>query len=758
MAHISHRLSNSFEGALAGGGDPATSPLYVFGPFLQLIVVAGVAQITFGASVWLVVLTVAVVSSMYRQVILWVTDGTGGSGLTEEEFGAWAVKVNSGITFVEYTLTFLVSVAALVTLLSDRYQALDQSFHGFPYRTLLAIALSILIGWLVNRGPKTAARAFGPATLGVLLLLWVMIIATVWKFGIHLPDLNLSAFSSRYLNLTLGGYSRLLALMTGIEVFANLVAAYEGTPEQRSNKAFRSLLIVMGTTCVTMLIVGPAILKVSDPTNQNVSVFTQTMDHLLPQPLPYIGTLIGIIVLGSAAAASAQGLQNLALGLRYRHYIPARMGQRNKFDVADQPVWVEVAIVCGCYAVFGTKEETYLSLYAVGVFVLLSMTGWAAAKRIIRLQRLQFSIRHLRGLAGTIIAALLTTGATIIIFMERFTQGAWAYFLFIPVLYSWFSYVRSRLGRPIPLADQLGRLYSGQYLLPYQREGRAEHETPIEDIVVPLDGSPGAESALAIAEILCRSLNCRLTLISVDSTNVKAGTSGAPGIPSPEETYLGQVAWHLEQSGLKVDFAAERGQPDQVITTIARDVGADILVMTSHGRSSVEQFFVSDVAERIIRKVRSPVLLIRPTEEWRSRHTRFQRLLVALDGSWSAERVLRYARTLAEAFESEILLLGVPEADFEEKQLLKYLKSVAEALRRRNLKARAIVTGSGSARTIVAVSESEDADLVILAKSGRGNSHRRVALGSVANRVIQTTQRPILLVDASERRSARRSW
>ena len=80
MAHISHRLSNSFEGALAGGGDPATSPLYVFGPFLQLIVVAGVAQITFGASVWLVVLTVAVVSSMYRQVIRWVTDGTGGSG------------------------------------------------------------------------------------------------------------------------------------------------------------------------------------------------------------------------------------------------------------------------------------------------------------------------------------------------------------------------------------------------------------------------------------------------------------------------------------------------------------------------------------------------------------------------------------------------------------------------------------------------------------------------------------------------------
>ena len=36
LAHVSHKLSNSFEGALAGGGDPATSPLYVFGPFINL--------------------------------------------------------------------------------------------------------------------------------------------------------------------------------------------------------------------------------------------------------------------------------------------------------------------------------------------------------------------------------------------------------------------------------------------------------------------------------------------------------------------------------------------------------------------------------------------------------------------------------------------------------------------------------------------------------------------------------------------------
>ena len=114
MAHVSQKLSNSLEGALAGGGDPATSPLYVFGPFLRLVVVAGVAAVTFGTSVWLVVFTILMVSAMYRLVMSWVTDGSGGSGLSEEEFGGWAVKINAAITFIEYTLTFLVSVAAVI--------------------------------------------------------------------------------------------------------------------------------------------------------------------------------------------------------------------------------------------------------------------------------------------------------------------------------------------------------------------------------------------------------------------------------------------------------------------------------------------------------------------------------------------------------------------------------------------------------------------------------------------------------------------
>jgi len=752
LAHTSHKLSNSLEGAMAGGGDPATSPLYVFGPFLKLVVVAGVAQITFGASIWLVILTIAVVSAMYRLVMIWITDGSGGSGLSEEEFGSWAVKTNASITFIEYTLTFLVSVAALVTFVADRFPSLNETIFFVQYRAILAIGLSILTGWLVNRGPKVAARAFGPATGAVLILMWILVFATILKRGLQLPPLNLAAFTPRYLTLTLGGYARILAVMTGIEVFANLVAAYDGKPREKSRKAFGSMVIIMGTTSITMLIVGPAIFALSDPLNSELSVFTQTMDQLLPQPLPWLGTLVGVAVLLSAAAASAQGLQNLALGLKQRHYVPAFIGRRNKYGVAPVPVWIEVAIVASCFFFLGTNEETYLAIYAAGVFILLSMTGWAATRRLKREVRDAKKDSSWPALLGAILAAVLTTLATLIIFGERFFEGAWIYLIFIPILYAAFSFFRIRLGEPTPLADHVGRLTAERRYLPVYEPTETAQEAAIKRILVPLDGSDLAEESLSVVSALTRMFDAQVKLVCVSPESgrrVMPGlrTAESPGDTQDKRYYLNYKADQLRMAGTKTDFEIRRGEVAAEICAIAHDQ-MDMVVMSTNGRSGLRRFLIGSVALEVVQNASTPLLLLQPTGDWRSRSTSFKRLLVTLDGSQFSERILPYVTTLARSFNSEVILLSVPVGSTSEsyrETIRGYLDNLAGELESQGLKVRTLVTGSAAAQTIVATAETEMVDLIMVATHGRSGMDRFM-LGSVAERVVHNMPCPIFLL------------
>lgn len=705
MAFVSHRLKGALEGALAGGGDPATSPLYVFGPFLRLLVASGVGAICFGASIWLVVATVAVVGLMYRHVMEWIPDGSGGSGLCEEEFGGWAVKVNASITAIEYTLTFLVSIAALVTFVADRIDGLGEWPRG-----LIAIGLTVAIGAVVNRGPRLAARVFGPATAAVLLMLWVLVGAVILQRGLHLPSFDPAAFSRENLHVTLGGYSRLLALMTGIEVFANLVAAYDGPPAARARKAFGSMAIVMLTTLVTMVVVGPAIYETADPMRTDVSVFTQTMDRLLPAPVAYAGTLVGIVVLLSAAAASAQGIQNLALGLRHRQYVPASFGQRNRFDVADRPVVLQVALVAACFVAFGTHEETFLALYAAGVFVLLALTGWASVKRLVREARLGSA--GVGSVVGTGLAASVTTGAAALILVERFLEGAWLYAVLVPALCLVFTRFRTKLGAPTPLEERLGRVLAEQKSFVSVPELRWP-----EGVLAVVDGTQAGEVALIASARLADTF-----AVPWDACVMSA---------EPVGSYAAVIdrAFHSRDEVVS-------GRSAQDVLRLARSRNDDLIVIAR------EHSMVRDLARTSDR----PLLVVDRSAPPSLRYPSPASALVGLDGSADAESVLPFVARILEAG-AKVELLAVPDGDTMPETLREYVARIAKAIGQPGRLA-VSVGGSGPARTLAERARDGDIDLVVVATHGRGGAIRsgEVPLGSVPERLLSELECALMIV------------
>ena len=153
-----------------------------------------------------------------------------------------------------------------------------------------------------------------------------------------------------------------------------------------------------------------------------------------------------------------------------------------------------------------------------------------------------------------------------------------------------------------------------------------EAVTMYSHILLPLDGSPLAEHAIPYAEDLARKTGAKLTIMScvepyVITVPVVPTPIPAYGIDTDVETlandrleYLESVREAIHEEGMDVDVALHRGRPPDEILRTVEEKGADLIVMTTHGRSGISRFIYGSVAERVLHGAKVPVLLIRATE------------------------------------------------------------------------------------------------------------------------------------------------
>jgi nucleotide-binding universal stress UspA family protein len=148
----------------------------------------------------------------------------------------------------------------------------------------------------------------------------------------------------------------------------------------------------------------------------------------------------------------------------------------------------------------------------------------------------------------------------------------------------------------------------------------------IKRILVPLDGSKLAESALDyVEEIATKPGVENVTLISVTERVqgyrlIEDPTAPAEGRLAPEgtgkmerqaEKYLKRIGKRLEDKGIKVETEVLLGDPAREISIYAATPGSDLIVMASHGRSGPSRWAHGSVADRILRAVCIPVMVIR---------------------------------------------------------------------------------------------------------------------------------------------------
>jgi nucleotide-binding universal stress UspA family protein len=133
---------------------------------------------------------------------------------------------------------------------------------------------------------------------------------------------------------------------------------------------------------------------------------------------------------------------------------------------------------------------------------------------------------------------------------------------------------------------------------------------PIVDrILVPPDGSELSEAILPLVEAHELGGEAELLLLPVGTEALSFSRSDAGPDRAGAIDYLERLAAPLAPQALAVECVALEGLPATVITQHAVHTGADLIAMSTHGRSGVARLLMGSVAEQVLRTTDRPVLL-----------------------------------------------------------------------------------------------------------------------------------------------------
>ncbi len=325
----------------------------------------------------------------------------------------------------------------------------------------------------------------------------------------------------------------------------------------------------------------------------------------------------------------------------------------------------------------------------------------------------------------------------------------------------------------------------------------------IKRILVPLDESALAEQAIPVAARIARASLCSILLIRVIDTNSEfGGYMNAPTTMLVQDaidrdivdatSYLSKIAKSPALAGIKTDVDIFTGSPAARIIDVTRAQHEDLIIMCSHGETGIKRWVMGNVTHKVVRHSPVPVLVLRSGKDGSidlcRQSTKTLRVLVPLDGSPLSESVLepmaQVISKLAAPCRCHINLLrvvdmpnrysglnGHPHIDSEtlkeaKIQVKLYMQVVADRLHAEltHILPSSDFTITSSYKietdvpgTITSVAEHGDAgeedmgsyDLIAMATHGR-SAIPRWALGSVTERVLDSTKLPLLIVRPQE--------
>jgi nucleotide-binding universal stress UspA family protein len=294
-------------------------------------------------------------------------------------------------------------------------------------------------------------------------------------------------------------------------------------------------------------------------------------------------------------------------------------------------------------------------------------------------------------------------------------------------------------------------------------------------ILVPLDGSTFAERALPVAVDIARRTGGAMQLLRVHAPAVPLVAIGDLSAPIYDPAwddelraiatdYLGGVAARLRQSsrGALSTVVRDHGDVAEQIERSADEFGADLIVMTTHGKGGASLSWFGSVTDGVLRHSKRLTLVV--PEQADATAFAVRRILVAIDGSRAADAAMHAAAELARVYGAELELVQVVapplsgdmlrvmstegldrfDVDLIVQTAKQDLDAAAMTLRIHGRTVSTLVlVNAHTARALLDRIRETSPDLVALGTHGRGLS--RLFVGSVVDKVMRGCGTPVLV-------------
>jgi nucleotide-binding universal stress UspA family protein len=295
----------------------------------------------------------------------------------------------------------------------------------------------------------------------------------------------------------------------------------------------------------------------------------------------------------------------------------------------------------------------------------------------------------------------------------------------------------------------------------------------VDTILVARDASPASRRALRTGLLLAAQMEATLCVLHVfDNRKSVHPTQGLDAVR--RELVEAGLTSDRKLKSLSIRSAEREGaNPTATILRYAAEIGADLMVLGTHGRSGMKRVFTGSVAETVIRRASRAVLTVRDRSEDLVAFGGIDRILVPIDFSEFALESTRVAMEWGELYGAHADLLHVDdgnrrqstteapsgETDVQDHDAASSgsspvaegrsrLVELAKAGRRFDVPTNLHVMHGDVGDAIIDFAATHETDLVVMATHGR-TGMKRVVLGSVTETVLRHVSCPVLTVRAT---------